>query len=122
MKKLHRRKVMKLKDNLKDLRKKANLTQEELARKMHVRQYNISDYEIGRIEPNVQALIKLADIYNTSIDYLVGRTKRREKFVQNKESKDKYIEEIEDIFSTLTDNQKKKIVETISFLVTTYKN
>ena len=64
---------MKLKDNLRFLRRKAGLTQAELAKKMHLRQYNISDYEIGRIEPNIQTLIRFADIFDVSLDFLVGR-------------------------------------------------
>ena len=64
---------MKLKDNLKFLRRKAGLTQAELAKKMHLKQYNISDYEIGRIEPNIAKLVHFADIFNVSLDTLVGR-------------------------------------------------
>ena len=67
---------MKLKDNLRFLRRKAGLTQAELAKKMHLRQYNISDYEIGRIEPNIQTLIRFADIFDVSLDFLVGRKTR----------------------------------------------
>src|SRR5574344_1667507 len=66
---------MKLKDNIKYFRKKAGMTQNDLAAKMKMKQYNISDYEIGRIEPSIDTLIKFANVFGVSIDFLVGKKK-----------------------------------------------
>lgn len=60
---------------LKQLREDAELKQYELAEKLGVSNSNITKYENGSI-PNVpyDILIKYADYFNTTIDYLVGRT------------------------------------------------
>ncbi len=58
--------------NLALLRKNANLSQRELAEKVNISKTNIGFYEIGRSEPNIENLIKLADYFNCSVDYLIG--------------------------------------------------
>ena len=58
---------------LKELRLKNNLTQIETAKIANCSQSNYSKYEIEKLYPDVLTLIKLADFYNVSIDYLVGR-------------------------------------------------
>lgn len=111
---------MKLKDNLKALRKKANLTQSDLARRLHIKQYNVSDYEIGRIEPSIQTLIKYADIFNVSIDFLVGR-KEKESGSKSDFNDDIYIHSIIENIKNLPLKQKKQISDTIDFILATYK-
>ena len=60
-------------ENLKELRKANNKTQEEIARLLNVTQVTYSRYELEQSEPTIETLIKLADIYGVSLDYLVGR-------------------------------------------------
>ena len=61
-------------DRLKELRTEKNLTQKQLAEMLVMSKNSICEYEKGRSEPNIEALIKLAKIFVCSIDYLVGRT------------------------------------------------
>ena len=61
-------------NRLRYLREDNNLTQTQVANLLHIKQTTYSGYEIGAHNIPVDALIKLADYYNTSIDYLVGRT------------------------------------------------
>lgn len=58
---------------LKELRKNANITQSELSQAINTNQQNITRYEKGEVEPNIATLIKLADYFDVSIDYLVER-------------------------------------------------
>lgn len=58
--------------NLKLLRNNANLTQRELAEKVKIPKTNIGHYEVGITEPSIETLIKLADYFNCSVDYLLG--------------------------------------------------
>lgn len=62
-----------LKDNLRFLRKNANLKQHDIANYIGVAVSTYSSYENGAIEPNIERLILLADLYNISLDELVGR-------------------------------------------------
>ena len=58
--------------NLKVLRKRAGLTQVELARKLHVANGTIAMWETGKREPNFETIQKIAGILNVSIDDLIG--------------------------------------------------
>ena len=57
----------------KSLREKEGLTQQELANELGIIQTKVSKYELGRIEPNIEMLIKIADFFDVTLDYLVGR-------------------------------------------------
>ncbi|NCA68288.1 MAG: XRE family transcriptional regulator [Clostridia bacterium] len=56
-----------------ELMKTENLTQIELAKRLHVGQSTISEWLSGKKEPNITSLWLLADYFDTDIDYLVGR-------------------------------------------------
>ena len=58
---------------LKELRKKNQLTQQRLADEIGVNRVNITRWEKGKREPSFENLIKLADILNTTTDFLLGR-------------------------------------------------
>src|SRR5574344_870185 len=60
-------------NNIKKLRVKRNITQVDLAKIINVKQETISAYESGKAQPSADALIKMANIMNTSTDYLLGR-------------------------------------------------
>ena len=59
--------------NLKLLRKEYNLSQAKLAEMVEVTQQCISEWENGKIEPTLSNLWILSDIFEISIDELVGR-------------------------------------------------
>ena len=61
-------------NRLRDLREDKDLKQKQLADLLQVHQTTYSDYELGRLNIPVAALHVLADFYNVSIDYLLGRT------------------------------------------------
>ena len=59
---------------LKELRKKKGISQLRLATDLNTTQNTISRYETGEREPGIDELIKIADYFNVSVDYLIGRT------------------------------------------------
>lgn len=59
---------------IEDLRIDSDLTQKQISEVLHISQRSYSHYETGTRAIPVEMLIKLADYYNTNIDYLVGRT------------------------------------------------
>ena len=63
---------------LKEIRKAKGISQLKLAMDLNTNQNTISRYETGEREPGINELIKIADYFNVSIDYLVGRTKNPE--------------------------------------------
>lgn len=64
-----------LKDKLKELRKEKGLTQTQLSEQLEIPQTTYAGYETGKHEPDFKTLIKIADFYKTSTDYLLGRIK-----------------------------------------------
>lgn len=62
---------------LKELRENKGITQRQLSEETGMSFQSISFYEHGEREPGVKALISLADYFNVSIDYLVGRSDER---------------------------------------------
>lgn len=63
-----------MKLRIRDLREDRDLTQKELAKILGCTQQTYSRYETGEITIDIFNLIKLADFYNTSCDYLLGIT------------------------------------------------
>lgn len=59
-------------DNLTMLRKQKNLRQRDVADAMHVSQNVMSNYENGLREPPIDLLVRLADFFGVSVDYLLG--------------------------------------------------
>ena len=70
---------MKLNEKIFENRKKLGLSQEDLANKLDVSRQTVSKWEVGSATPEVEKIVKLSDIFNVSVDYLV------------KENEEKYI-------------------------------
>ncbi|MBF0548737.1 MAG: helix-turn-helix transcriptional regulator [Candidatus Riflebacteria bacterium] len=62
---------MLLGEKIKSLRKEKGLSQHEFAEKIGADARQISRYETGRITPSVEAIIKIAKVFDVSIDYLL---------------------------------------------------
>ena len=58
---------------IKELRKSRHITQLKMALDLNMTQNTISRYESGEREPGIVELIRIADYFHVSIDYLVGR-------------------------------------------------
>ena len=63
---------------IRDLREDSDKTQEDIAKYLVMKRGVYQRYESGEREIPVWALLKLADLYHTSTDYILGRTDRRE--------------------------------------------
>lgn len=61
---------------LRDMREDHDLAQKEIAAVLEIDQRTYSNYETGKREIPVHLLIRLADYYHTTTDYLLGRTNR----------------------------------------------
>ena len=60
-----------------DLREDMDMTQQELAAKLNIRQSTLSQYENGQRQIPLNTLIQLALLFDTSTDYLLGLTNER---------------------------------------------
>lgn len=77
-------------NRLKELRNKKSITQVELGKAIGLSKQTISTYELGTREPDNETLLKLANFFNVSLDYLLGRTDNPEGLTD--EEKQRHIE------------------------------
>ena len=61
-------------NQLKKMRMEMGLSQQALADKLNISQQSICKYENGSIEPNIEMLKSMADLFDVSVDYLIGYT------------------------------------------------
>ena len=60
-------------ERIREARKRANLNQEELAELARLNRVTIAKYESGKVEPGAQALSRIADALDVTLDELLGR-------------------------------------------------
>ena len=68
---------------IRELREDHDLLQKQLAEYLHCSQVAYSRYELGTRDIPTQVLISLAKYYNTSVDYLLGLTTKKEPYSSN---------------------------------------
>ncbi len=103
---------------LKELRQINGLTQSQLADKLGCNQTAIGKYERGDLQPSIETLFKLADIFGCSIDYLLGYEKNSEYSHANINLSDKETRILE-LFSQLPEDSQRTIIDAMRFMVET---
>lgn len=69
---------------IRDLREDHDLYQKDLAKYLQCTQVCYSNYEIGKRDIPTDVLLKLADLYKTSVDYILERTDERNPYPPRK--------------------------------------
>ena len=69
---------------LKELREDRDLLQKDVAKELKIKQQQYSEYEIGKRLIPINYLSELADFYNVSIDYLLGKTDERKPYPKSR--------------------------------------
>ncbi|KPV58400.1 XRE family transcriptional regulator [Paenibacillus sp. A3] len=113
--------MVRIGDKIALLREKNALTQEELSSKINISRASLSHYEKNRREPDYETVVKIADFFKVSIDYLLGRTEdprvvlepEVRAFVDSLELSD---EKIIDRFSLTVDGMKLTFDEAKRFI------
>ncbi|BCJ94426.1 transcriptional regulator [Anaerocolumna cellulosilytica] len=67
-------------ERVRNLRTDRDLTQKQISEYLNCSQRVYSDYECGKVSIPVHVLIKLADFYQTSVDYLLDRTNQKKPY------------------------------------------
>lgn len=65
---------MKFGSILRELREEKDLSQVDLAKKLNITSQSLSQYELSKRMPDIEMINRLADFFNISVDYLLGRT------------------------------------------------
>ena len=72
-------------ERIRNLRIDGGYTQRQIAEYLHIKQNTYSQYEIGVLNYPVDVLIKLADLYGVSVDFLLGRTDEKMPYPKKRE-------------------------------------
>lgn len=67
-------------ERIRNMREDKDLTQAQLAEHLSIHQTTYSDYELGNLNIPVPVLDKLADLFETSVDYLINRTDEKKPY------------------------------------------
>lgn len=95
-------------ERLKQLRLERHLTQYKMAKLLNITVSAYGNYELGQRTPNIETLIKLADYFQVSVDYLIGHESKS--LMDRPESSlaenDKYFADFEKLFKAMNELQK----------------
>ena len=98
---------------LKQLRLQKGITQKELAKQLNIPYKNYNTYELGYTSPDIPTLIKIANFYHVSLDYLCGNKFHRLELGFLSENKEAIIKAVKD----LTDIQSEKVLSYICGMI-----
>ena len=85
-------------NRIRDLREDRDMRQSDLAKATGIDQRTISNYETGKTSPDAESLIALADFFDVTIDYLLGRSNYN---FSSEKKKTKLIEQIQKLLEEL---------------------
>ena len=100
-------------NKLKNLRENKDLKQTQVAEFLHISQQNYSRYENGQVELPLGTLVQLADYFDVSVDYLLGRSKDTyaEPMIL-----DRSVQDVIDNINKLNKDEKKSLFDFLDFL------
>lgn len=101
---------MNFSDTLKYLRKRANMSQEELGLKIGVKKSTVSMYERGDRKPSYEVLEAIADCFNVDMDYLTGKSNVERKYTYTSSP----IEDLSHYLDTLSDAQLLELLQMLT--------
>ncbi len=91
-----------------EVREKVGKTQIEVAKYLGVSRQCYNNYELGNREPGIETLLRLADFFDVSVDYMLGKEGVKE---SRSEEDDVILEKIRE----LTAEEKKRVLDFIKF-------
>ena len=97
---------------LREIREQFKIQQKDICTALGIAQNTYSQYENNKREPNSETLCKIADFYNVTLDYLVGRTDTPTPVPQTAQSAET---EIQTEFNKLTESEQKDVLDYICF-------
>ncbi len=95
--------------NLKEIREDRDLQQKELAKKLNRTPACISSWETGKTEPSIEDLVKLADVLDVSLDYLLDRTDENDLIKEDRKASPLF-QKMSSLFEKLTYDDQNQVI------------
>jgi len=86
--------ILMIKNRLRQAREEKGLSQTDVAQLLNISRQAYNHYETGKREPTVETISKLAEIFDVSTDYLLGKTDQKKPLVNGDEELTEYLEEL----------------------------
>jgi len=96
------------------LREKKGFSQKFVAQKLDIKNNTLSGYESSRREPDNEMLSKIAEFYNVTTDYLLGRSNHPQLTEVEIKERDSDVEEWMKIIESLPEDERKEIEDEVS--------
>lgn len=108
---------------LKELRKQSGFTQKDVAKQLNVTYQCYQRYEMGERQPTPEMLCKLADVFEVSVDYLLGREQKNTALTNKDGVSDvalNYVKEFSDILGEKTFKDFSRLYQVMNNLQKVY--
>ncbi|WP_019205473.1 helix-turn-helix domain-containing protein [Limosilactobacillus ingluviei] len=102
---------MNMGSKIRDLRKEKRLSQTELGKLIHVSQQTVTAWENNKAEPTSSAVVQLAEVFNVSTDYLLGRPEKHKEDNSGLSENQKLV--AYSIDPDISDEERKAIIEMV---------
>jgi len=99
-------------EKIKELRKKKKMTQQDVANKLKLAKSTISQYENNINEPDNKTLIKIADMFEVTVDYLLGRDPNPT-LSQSEKEEMRVTEELINMLENIPSNKRRQLEKQI---------
>ncbi|HDR7601542.1 TPA: helix-turn-helix transcriptional regulator [Bacillus mycoides] len=109
-------------EKIKELRKNSKITQEQLGNAIGVSKMAISYFEKGKKSPGRESLEKIADYFNVTTDYLLGRSEDPELNEEENKTVTEEGKNIMTLIESLPEDERKKAWEQLEMYVTYMQN
>ena len=103
-------------ERLRELRKNRSMTQEELGKIINVTKVSVSGYENGNRSPDTETLQKIADFFDVSTDYLLGRDDPRDELAHYKNKIAKEFPDADLMFEDMESLSADQLEEVYKFI------
>ena len=113
-----------LNERIKKLREEENISQTELAKEIGIAKNTLCQYEKNRANPSLEIILQIADYFNVSVDYLLGRADDFGNIVVQSSATDSLSgeeREVVDTFRKIPDNIKGVALDTLHSFAQTEK-
>ena len=100
-----------------EIMKSKGVTSAALARAVNVSQGNVTDWKMGRATPTAGVLITIAEYLDTTPDYLLGKTDKKEKPTADEgDEREELLKLLGKMFTNLSEEQKETVLRYAEFL------
>lgn len=99
-----------MQNRIRELRKQRGMTMKELGKVLDVAESTISQYELGKRQPDNETLLRLGEFFEVSVDYLLGGISYPDPRLKELTEKSEFQKKLENLSRGMTDEEKRQLL------------